>query len=1007
MIAIRQLCLAVFALLLAAGGLRAQAGDADTLLEVLPKSPAFVRDGDALFLKSAQDQKFRVTGVDGDLRPSIRVGDSEIFVDLKVIERDHFAALDHVSDLLARAQKAEVGLAGIRLGWSLLAGPHLITSDHLIVKDAVLKAEAASDRADVDAELKAAVAKLKAMVESWGSPLARKAVKHLISRLPRHATSDDDDHVTPALARRVVENGWLRNYLGEAQEVKAVEAAVAASLRPRALATFRGEGREYQLLKDTFGRRLWVYRQPEMTTWAADAPEPDYARNAPSVKVIVKIAAGADPASAKILEAVAYVEDAELVRWNHQEGLLVEENTWRAHFPAKDRRRPQVLAGYLPPHLVVPSWTGGVRMLATVHGLVLPPQVGRPSEFLDQAAKALPDAAHLDLVGEYLFSYVNDSPDTRHPGLIGYEGAMGEIHQSVEQTLATAAGGVCRGDCDDIAELYQALAQRQGRLAHIMNVPRHNALAFAAQDAKEGWRVYVLHTGPPLEFKADKLPEALAAAYRHFGSLESVDPDALPVAIRFSGENTRSMWALGWRIFLHADYATTMIDVQRDWHYHTYARGFDKMKNLVASGDDDPANYLELSGLSERTGQHGQAVGYLRKAMAFGEDPALQTRLRLLGDLYELGDRKAIERELKIVDEKINALLRRRNPAVVSSSLNFAALAIMTGKDAVAGRKFVGEHLVRFAGPQLQFMLGTLKDNPKRFEEDPGLAEMRNFVRSFVSLVAETLRLDRDAAFADENMRLAMAHAETWISDIAFSDPDTKDTPALVDSIVGDYYEAAFGRPLFEAMLEKTGKPPASRVTTARAGTAGLVQSLAWTKASPYYWAGRLTRLFDEGHATFDQQLAARLSKEFKRTLDQGHPNAQQLQQQDETRRQVEFLLALVAGDAKAIRSHLEWVAEQDDKRRRDSVATSMGQAARFMTAKSWQTALGLFDEVLHHKPSYFAVAWEAVDGDAPQRGLEAAALAVIRFPQDTAFKEEGVFMQKLFAESPGLPIGN
>ena len=54
---------------------------------------------------------------------------------------------------------------------------------------------------------------------------------------------------------------------------------------------------------------------------------------------------------------------------------------------------------------------------------------------------------------------------------------------------------------------------------------------------------------------------------------------------RSATRNTRSSWVLGWRIFSDRAYAEAMIDVQRDWHFHTYRQGVKKMEALIASGD--------------------------------------------------------------------------------------------------------------------------------------------------------------------------------------------------------------------------------------------------------------------------------------------------------------------------------------------------------------------------------------------------------------------------------------
>ena len=131
----------------------------------------------------------------------------------------------------------------------------------------------------------------------------------------------------------------------------------------------------------------------------------------------------------------------------------------------------------------------------------------------------------------------------------------------------------------------------------------------------------------PAEFQARNLPEALAAACGRFNPTTAVDANAVNLLLRFSGENTRSTWRLGWRVFENADYSEKMINIQRDWHLMTYLQAIDKMQGLIATGDTDGANYRELVGLYRVTGQYARASETLALAIDATDDP--QTRLNL------------------------------------------------------------------------------------------------------------------------------------------------------------------------------------------------------------------------------------------------------------------------------------------------------------------------------------------------------------------------------------------
>ena len=218
--------------------------------------------------------------------------------------------------------------------------------------------------------------------------------------------------------------------------------------------------------------------------------------------------------------------------------------------------------------------------LVTQTGVVRPARSGARADaeaFYAAAVEALPDAAHLDLIGEYLLVYAYDSPDPRFPALLGTHAVSGDIHQTAAQTLATTTGGMMRGDCDDLSELDQEIALRQGRNAQMIGLPAHAALAWAMQNGDGSWLTYILQTGQPLAFPGATLPDSLELTYKSFGSSELFDRTKLEILLRFSGENTRSSWYLSWRIFKDPAYARTMIDVQRDWHFQTYQRAIVKM----------------------------------------------------------------------------------------------------------------------------------------------------------------------------------------------------------------------------------------------------------------------------------------------------------------------------------------------------------------------------------------------------------------------------------------------
>src|SRR4030095_16481377 len=98
---------------------------------------------------------------------------------------------------------------------------------------------------------------------------------------------------------------------------------------------------------------------------------------------------------------------------------------------------PATLADALPPHIAVLRPDGDVLALVTAHGALFPAASGDKAvaeRFCREAARVLPAAAHLDLIGQHLLVYTYDSPDTRHPDLLGTRQLAGDIHQTARQT---------------------------------------------------------------------------------------------------------------------------------------------------------------------------------------------------------------------------------------------------------------------------------------------------------------------------------------------------------------------------------------------------------------------------------------------------------------------------------------------------------------------------------------------------------------------------------------------
>ena len=204
--------------------------------------------------------------------------------------------------------------------------------------------------------------------------------------------------------------------------------------------------------------------------------------------------------------------------------------------PASHRRLDDdIVKNYLPPHIIVRDSSKAIHYIITPHGKLRPAADGSREEaqrFMVDASKTLPDAAHLDLISQYIFKYIYDSPDPTMPTLLGSRDINSDIHQTAFQTLSTTVGGICRGDCDDLSELGELIVEKQDKIGHVVSLPGHAALAWA-ENYDDQWHVFVLQTGPTLQFSAPRLQDALRATYQSFDASEAFDPNGVGILLRF------------------------------------------------------------------------------------------------------------------------------------------------------------------------------------------------------------------------------------------------------------------------------------------------------------------------------------------------------------------------------------------------------------------------------------------------------------------------------------------
>lgn len=974
---------------------------AEELKRKLPESDALTVRAGKLWLT-----RFQVVGLTDEGDPLVGTPQWRAAVSADVLEYKKLEALGRLAALVEVARRGDVPTEGLVLHDSPLFGPHLRSDEHWVLAEGIAKRATPEDRPGndaVEAARSAVAAFATALERSEANELARKAILQVAAAACEY-TAEEDDIVGPEFARRAVRNGWLEETVGATAEVKAVVLAVEKAQHLAKVEVYRGDGIEIAKVENAYGDEAWILTSRTRSGYLRPLPPPEYFEDAPTFQLAVGLRGGSDPLAARPEPVWAHVihDEHRIATWSKDKGFRSDVTAWRKAIPEDEEFVPDCL----PPHVTIMSMTGHVLRLVTAHGSLTPSSDGSERDlarFVAEAAKALPSAAYLDLIGEVLFRYVNDSPDPARPLLIGTEDASGEIHQTVSQTLSTSLGGICRGDCDDLAEVYHAILTSQGKLPHIMNLPAHNALGWVEKVA-DGFRTYVLQTGPPLAFTAETVQESLKEAYTSFGAGDAFDPNQCQIAVRFLGENLRSNWGLGYRIFLDADYARTMIDVQKDWHFSTFRRGVAKMEKIVQGGDNDPANIHELAGLANATGQWKLAAGYMRQILAISDDPTFQLRMGIVANHLELEEDDIA---LAAAKELITKDLPKAKPDLGEDwypiALTAASNLLYESEErdlSVSLALEVGRHYMTRIR-QLDTFLGSPRFDRNVWEQDEEITQVRLFLQGYVSTVSGFFHEHGEEVQDNPRIAQLIVPLEIWLARIGFHDIHEPGENLARYATVGAYYRAMIGWSALRAALAECGyaTEKGKDHTDRMLGLLQFKQDLPWIKSSVSFWAGAISYLFRKEAKTLDVGDMVSLARELEGAYAATSRLGLQSLVFDESRFGIQLGVALVTKDEKTVREKLRHVGQLDDAGLRGITMNWVSAIARFSDLKWYRRVMEIWKDEVDYKPDWFALAWAVKLSKAPQHALLIADMAVAAYPKDRAFAEERDFMRSLLAK--------
>lgn len=374
---------------------------------------------------------------------------------------------------------------------------------------------------------------------------ARGAFDSLLARasLPDGEAGED---IAASSARRMLRHGAARLALGNDASVPALERAVRDATTPIPDETWRDGTLRVDRGVDLFGAESIVLRDARGSRLAIRAPRDAYAGTGIAFPsdgwLVVDVAAGIDPLEDFDHDAVRgahLFEDGVLIaHWTPGTGATFDRTIWRRAVNVDEIvRTARVPHDFLPPHVAIQNVHGDLLALVTRHGVLTPPASTSQAEiarFLDDAAQQVKDLAHLDLLARWFVEYARDGADAGRPWLPGTTTWQGDHGASVTGLLATASGGVARGDCEDLAGLVLELLARQDKTGEELGLPSHSAAVWTEITGATAI-ANVVQSGLPRSFAADDVEHALGLAATALDPWVVFDPRAVRV-LRRSGD---------------------------------------------------------------------------------------------------------------------------------------------------------------------------------------------------------------------------------------------------------------------------------------------------------------------------------------------------------------------------------------------------------------------------------------------------------------------------------------
>jgi len=666
-----------------------------------------------------------------------------------------------------------------------------------------------------------------------------------------------------------------------------------------------------------------------------------------------------------------------------------------------------------PPHVPVlegggssaAGQTGAVVGLATPQGVVGSPdfrevEAGPARQtamdgYIDACARLMPTPGELGLFFRYFTQYCLDSPVPGAPTLLGNHTAQGEVHQTVHEFLERKIGGKFGGDCDDVAEFFQVVTRRQGKLSHVFSLPGHAACGYvekeeAAEGGKPRYKLVFLQTGPTVIFQGETLDEVVEKGIDHFSDEEHLPYTvaSVPFLFRFAGEKTRTTYWLSDRILVDAPYAELMIEVQSYWHYHYYATAIRVMEELLET-DKDISNFTELAGLYRTVHLYDRAIEMSRGGLAATERKDEKVRLNEIVDIAAL-HHAAKEDEM--------------------AALVLAEVAAVSGAHAKAGRY---EEVLRLMPIRLEAasLYAAMKQPFDAFDllQTDIRASLGMQGKLSEALLATTLGVCgriREMENGGEQLTGRQKAVRDGLLDIlrgqfaskVFEEDDSFNDLVKKYSLLGRLAVALHGEAALRRRLLEDGPYPTGPRDHVHRGRDITAEDWAWIRICPSLYWGQVARLLDRKEPdSYDPDAAMRIAEAMLRGVEAGR-RLGSMNMSEGLVFSARIARAMHANDLDEFARILASVRATASDRQTDDAADEFGTRAGFIPLEDFPGWMDAFHEQITDRQHYFKIAHRALANEYHEHALAAAERTAGYFPDDERVAEETVYMKGLSA---------